>query len=120
MSKKSYKRLQNRLYREIKRRIEAEKLSNRVCFPSKTVNVETLTCRQVIPEKMRVALPTEYIKSEMARRLSVQLLAQNLIRFTERTEMYDSINMQMTEISAYLKVLRPETVSEEEAERTGR
>ena len=53
MSKKSYKRNQNRLYREIKRRIIAEQqLLRPVTFAKCERKIETLKVRNMVPEYM--------------------------------------------------------------------
>ena len=54
MSKKSYKRIQNRLYREIKRRIIVEnRLLKPVQFAKYEQKVETLKIRYVLPDHMK-------------------------------------------------------------------
>ena len=64
MSKKSYKRNQNRLYREIKRRMIAEQ---KFLWPVSIVKcerkIETLKVRNMVPEYMEQT--KEYIESEI-------------------------------------------------------
>jgi tRNA isopentenyl-2-thiomethyl-A-37 hydroxylase MiaE len=106
MSKKSFKKLQNRLYREIKRRIQAEAAAR---FPVPVVRVEskvdTLKIRRLVQaqEPLFNKGYTDYIRSEMARQMADSLLKEGYIEFRsgERDGLFDCI-----EVEARLKVVR--------------
>ena len=79
MSKKSYKRNQNRLYREIKRRIIAEQaLKFPVKFPAPVIeihrDIETLAVRNIVPNYL--VREIEFVKTEMANKLARKLVAE--------------------------------------------
>ena len=106
MSKKSYKRHQNRLYREIYRRILAE---NMLLKPMKVSmcerKVETLKIKRIIPNYM--AEHIEIVKSDMARQISNKLIAEGYVEFRNREPYKDTLIMDITEIEARLDVVRP-------------
>lgn len=106
MSNKSYKRHQNRLYREIHRRILAE---NMILKPM-TVSVcerkiETLKIKSIIPNYMLEQI--ELVKTDMARRISNKLIADGYVEFRSRELYKDTPIMDTTEIEARLDVVRP-------------
>ena len=102
MSKKSYKRNQNRLYREIHRRILAE---NKLIQPLKVSvcerKIETLKIRSIVPNYM--ANEIELIKNDMARKITNKLIADGYVEFfNSGTFAYDS-----QEIEARVDVVKP-------------
>lgn len=109
MSKKSYKRNQNRLYREIKRRMIAEAA---MMFPV-PVHIEhrnfvTLAVRNLIDKRMIPPNTTEYseyIKRDMAYQLANKLMDEGYISYFTSEEpagpIYDN-----AEIEARIKVVR--------------
>lgn len=105
MSKKSYKRHQNRLYREIHRRILAENmLLKPMKFSTCERKVETLKVRSIVPNYM--INETEFIKADMARRMTNKLIADNyVVFFTNGSFAYDS-----QEVEARLDVVKPMTL----------
>ena len=109
MSKKSYKRNQNRLYREIKRRIIAEqKIQNHIKFIKCEREIETLKINQIVPYHLEDHL--EIIKQDMAKQIARKLIADGYIIFN--THKYDyhlaenEIVTNVTEIEARLDVIR--------------
>lgn len=116
MSKKSYKRNQNRLYREIKRRIIAEqKIVEPVKITTCNLPVETLKIRSIIRnsnydgtcDKERL----EFTKHDMANKIAHKLLEDGYIVFqtfehddVEVSE--DEVILAHTEIEATLNVVR--------------
>ena len=103
MSKKSYKRNQNRLYREIKRRIIAEQAAK---FPVPVIeihrDIETLAIRNIVPNYFRCEI--EFIKTEMAYKLASKLVAEGFVEFLSRE--YEPI-ADVTEIEARICVVKP-------------
>lgn len=117
MSKKSYKRNQNRLYREIKRRILAEKLHERLIITQPKMirvnqDIETLKVRNIIPDYIEQTKEyLEYVKSNMAKQITQKLIADGYLKFN-----YDGRYIQITEdeevmdikeIEAMLNVVKP-------------
>ena len=109
MSKNSYKRNQNRLYREIKRRMIAEQAMK---FPV-PVNIEhrnfdTLVIRHLVDKRM---IPTntieysEYIKRNMAHQLADKLMDEGYITYYTM-ERPDEIIYDNAEIEARIMVVR--------------
>ena len=105
MSKKSYKRNQNRLYREIKRRIIAEQVLK---FPVPIVKVdrdiETLAIKNIVPN--RFISEIEFVKMDMANKIARKLIAEGFIEFSTDTNKYAPI-ADVTEIKAKICVARP-------------
>ena len=105
MSKKSYKRNQNRLYREIKRRIIAEQA---LMFPVPVIaihrDIETLAIRNIVPN--RLAREIEFVKAEMANKLARKLVAEGFVEFFSRENKYEPI-ADVTEIEARICVVKP-------------
>ena len=105
MSKKSYKRNQNRLYREIKRRIIAEQISN---FPVPVIkidrDIETLAIRNIVPNYL--VREIEFVKSDMANKLASKLVAEGFVEFFSSENKYAPI-ADATEIEARSSVVKP-------------
>ena len=105
MSKKSYKRNQNRLYREIKRRIIAEQALK---FPVPVIKVhrdiETLKIRNIVPNHLIREI--EFVKTDMANKLASKLVAEGFVEFFIGTNKYTPI-ADVTEIEARIRVVKP-------------
>lgn len=105
MSKKSYKRNQNRLYREIKRRIIAEQVMK---FPVPVVtiprDIETLVVRNLVPNYL--ISEVEFVKMDMANKLARKLVAEGLVEFFSSKNEYEP-TMDTTEIEARIYVAEP-------------
>ena len=80
MGKKSYKQLQNRLYREIKRRIIAEQ-SARVQLKLTVYDrkIDVIKARQLID--CGEMLPDEFVKKELVRIIANKLYEEGYIEF---------------------------------------
>ena len=89
MSKKSYKRNQNRLYREIKRRIIAEQAS-RMPVPVIEIHrdIETLAIRNIVPNYL--VREIEFVKTDMANKLARKLVAEGYVEFFSAMFVYVS------------------------------
>ena len=106
MSKKSYKRNQNRLYREIKRRILAEQmLFKPMKFATCERKIEILKIKNIVPYHM--AEHIEIVKTDMARKIANKLVAEGYVQFYNREPFYDVPISDTTEIEARLEVVRP-------------
>lgn len=83
MSKKSYKRNQNRLYREIKRRIIAEdNLLKPVRFEKCERKIETIKVRSIVPEYIEQTKEyIEFVKSDMAKQIVKKLVEDGYVKF---------------------------------------
>lgn len=102
MSKKSYKRNQNRLYREIKRRIAAEQaLKPPIPIVKIHRDIETLAIRNIVPNRF-VRDAIEFVKTDMARRIASKLVAEGYLEFFCRE--YPPI---AAEIEARICVVKP-------------
>lgn len=105
MSKKSYKRNQNRLYREIKRRIIAEQALK---FPVPIIeihrDIETLAIRNIISNDLVHEI--EFVKMEMANKLARKLVAEGFVEFFSSTNNYMGIG-DVTEMEARIRVVKP-------------
>ena len=105
MSKKSYKRNQNRLYREIKRRIIAEQV---VKFPVPVIeihrDIETLSIKNIV--HTRLLNEIEFVKTEMANKLASKLVAEGFVEFFRKENKYEPI-ADVTEIEARVCVVKP-------------
>lgn len=105
MSKKSYKRNQNRLYREIKRRIIAEQVAK---LPVPVIeihrDIETLAIRNIVPN--RLVNEIEFVKTEMANKLARKLVAEGFVEFFSRENKYEPI-ADTREIEARICVVKP-------------
>jgi len=113
MSKKSYKRNQNRLYREIKRRIIAEqRLLKPVRFTRCERKIETLKIRNIIPEYIEDKKEfIEYAKSDIARQITQKLISDGYLKFNYYGDYIpiatDEEVMDVKEIEAVLNVVQP-------------
>ena len=106
MSKKSYKRHQNRLYREIHRRILAENmLIKPMKFSVCERKIETIKIKSIIPNYM--AEHIEVIKTDAARQIANKLISDGYVEFLSREPYKDTLIMDITEIEARLDVVRP-------------
>ncbi len=104
MSKKSYKRNQNRLYREIKRRIIAEQALKRpVPVIEVHRDIETLAIRSIVPDYL--AHEIEFVKKEMAIEIAKKLIDEGLVEFFSTTNEYTLI--EGTEIEARFCAVKP-------------
>ena len=105
MSKKSYKRNQNRLYREIKRRIIAEQALK---FPVPVIEVhrdiEMLKIRRIVPSYLIHEI--EFVKTDMANRIARKLVAEGFVEFFISENKYAPID-DATEIEARIRVAKP-------------
>lgn len=106
MSKKSYKRNQNRLYREIKRRIIAEQALK---FPVPVIeihrdDIETLAIKHIV--HTRLLNEIEFVKMEMPNRLARKLVAEGFVEFFSRENKYEPM-ADVAEIEARIRVLKP-------------
>ncbi len=113
MSKKSYKRMQNRLYREIKRRIIAENsLSRPVRLIKCERNIETIRVKNIIPDYLQDTKEyIEVVRSDIANQITEKLIKDHYIKFDCYKKCYhtaeDEIIMNVSEIEATLNVVRP-------------
>lgn len=113
MSKKSYKRNQNRLYREIKRRIIAEhRLLRPVTVAKCERKIETLKVINIVPEYMEQTKEViEYIKNDMARQMIRRLIDNGYVQykyFGEYQRIADDEEVKdVKEIEAILNVVKP-------------
>lgn len=112
MSKKSYKRNQNRLYREVKKRIIAEQA---LMFPVPVIevprNIETLAIKNVIPnylirENEFVNGMAEFVKIDMANKLARKLVAEEFVEYFSSENKYEPM-ADVTEIEARIYVVKP-------------
>ena len=105
MSKKSYKRNQNRLYREIKRRIIAEQAA-KIHVPVIEIHrdIETLAIRSIVPNYL--ARKIEFVKTDMANKLASKLVAEGFVEFFSSENKYGPI-VDVTEIEARIYVAKP-------------
>lgn len=105
MSKKSYKRNQNRLYREIKRRIIAEQALK---FPVPVIethrNIETLAIRNIVPNHL--VREIEFVKMDMANKLARKLVAEGFVEFFSSENKYTPVT-DAIEIEARINVVKP-------------
>lgn len=106
MSKKSYKRNQNRLYREIKRRIIAEQA---LMFPQVPVieihrDIETIAIKNIVHSRFLNEI--EIVKKEMVNKLARKLVADGFVEFSISTNKYEPIP-DVKEIEARICVVKP-------------
>lgn len=113
MSKKSYKRNQNRLYREIKRRIIAEnKLLKPVQFVKHEQKAETIKIRRTLPDFIEQTKEyIEFVKSDMAKQIVKKLVDDGYVKFNYSGN-YNRIAddeevMNISEIEARVCVVKP-------------
>ena len=108
MKKKTYKQMQNRLYREIKRRILAERpLMKPVQFVKCERKIDTIKIESMIPHYIAAYEDAEiFIKQDFARKIVNKLIADGYIEFRSAYEPASSIP-NCTRIEARLDVLKP-------------
>ena len=105
MSKKSYKRNQNRLYREIKRRIIAEqKLLKPVQFVKCERKYETIKVKHMVPD-YQLSYMSE-IRYQMANQIAKHLLEDGYIEFRSRSFAPYELVKDHTEVKARLEVFK--------------
>ena len=109
MKKRTYKQMQNRLYREIKRRMIAEQAMK---FPVPVHiehrNFDTLAVRHYIDKRMippNGAEFTEHIKRDMAHQLANKLMDEGYIRYYTKESPCEPI-LDNAEIEARIMVVR--------------
>ena len=113
MSKKSYKRNQNRLYREIKRRIIAEdRLLKPVRFVKCERKIETIKIRSIVPEYLEQTKEhIEFVKSDMTKQIVKKLVEDGYVKFNYSGDYHciteDEEVMNISEIEATLNVVKP-------------
>ena len=110
MKKKTYKQMQNRLYREIKRRIEAEK---RIMIPMEVRTdgrqIDTIAVRNMVPCRVCTKDKIVFVKSIMANKIATKLLADQYITFCSYENHYAPA-IDTIEIEARLDVVKPKEV----------
>ncbi len=104
MSKKSYKRNQNRLYREIKRRIVAEQAS-KISVPVIEIHrdIKTLAIRNIVPSHL-LDREIEFVKTDMANKIARKLIAEGFVEFFSSENKYEP---DTAEIEARISVVKP-------------
>ena len=109
MKKRTYKQMQNRLYREIKRRMMLEQtLKIPVPIHIEHRNFDTLAIRHLVYKR---AVPpntteyTEYIKRDMAHQMADKLMDEGYISYYTREEPHEPI-LDYVEIEARIRVVR--------------
>jgi hypothetical protein len=116
MSKKSYKRNQNRLYREIRRRIIAEnELLKPVQFIKYDQKVATIKIRSMLPELPDYIEQTkdyiEFLESDMTKKIVEKLVEDGYIKFNYSGDYHriadDEEVMNISEIEARICVVKP-------------
>ena len=113
MSKKSYKRNQNRLYREIKRRIIAEdRLLKPVRFGKCERKIETIKIRSIVPEYIEQTKEyIECVKLDMTKGIVEKLIEDGCIKFNYFGDYHriaeDEEVKNISEIEAKLYVVMP-------------
>lgn len=108
MSKKSYKRNQNRLYREIKRRIVAEnKLLMPIKYEVRNCKIDTIATREKIKKFGMPDYMIDFDKKDMTYRIADKLREDGYIVFyTKKPD--DDFLLDYVEIEARLNVVREE------------
>lgn len=105
MSKKSYKKLQNRLYREIKRRMLLEKLPMNKKILATTRPIETLRVKGIYPEEIINTDYEGYARRKLAERITDKLFDDGYITvYTRRNPFFHE---RYAEYEAILMVVRP-------------
>ena len=109
MKKQTYKQMQNRLYREIKRRMIAEQAMK---FPVPVHiehrNFDTLAIRHLVDKRaipVNTAEYSEYIKRDMAHQLADKLMDEGYISYFTR-EKTNELIYDNAEIEARIMVVR--------------
>lgn len=109
MSKKSYKQIQNRLYREIKRRIIAE---NNVHYKFVGTKYDTIKIEKLMHYDEFFAFPDyeKIIRKEMAKAIASELDSKGYIKYYNSQGFADEAIHDYVRLGAILKV----AVTEEE------
>ena len=109
MKKRTYKQMQNRLYREIKRRMIAEQtMKFTVPIHIEHRNFDTLAIRRLVDNRtipVNTAEYSEYIKRDMAHQLADKLMAEGYISYFTREELNEPL-FDNAEIEARINVVR--------------
>lgn len=109
MKKKTYKQMQNRLYREIKRRMMLEQaLKIPVPVHIEHSNFDTLAIRHLVDKRMipqNTTEYTEYIKRDMANQMADKLMEEGYISYYTIEEPHEPI-FDYAEIEARIRVVR--------------
>lgn len=116
MKKKTYKQMQNRLYREIKRRIIAEQVSKFLVpvIERNDARIETLEIRNIVPKFL--AQQTEFVKTDMANKIASKLVANGFVEFYSSSGPFYSPMENVMEIRARVKVVKPLPQNESKGE----
>ena len=113
MSKKTYKHIQNRLYREIKRRIIAEnRLIEPVRFIKHEQKVDTIKINNILPNHIdQTKEYIEFVKSDMANQIVKKLVEDGYIKFNYYGNYHriadDEEVKIISEIEARIYVVKP-------------
>ena len=113
MSKKSYKRNQNRLYREIKRRIIAEdRLLKPIRFVKCDRTIETIKTRSILPDYIEQTKEyIEFVKSDMTKQIVKKLVEDGYVKFNYSGNYHriadDEEVMHISEMEARICVAKP-------------
>ena len=107
MSKKAYKRNQNRLYREIKRRIAAEQVLKMPVTVKEVIHsdIKTIAIRRIVPN-YSIHDDIEFMKTAMVNKLARKLVAEGFVEFISSKNNYEPI-ADVTEIEARICVVKP-------------
>ena len=108
MKKRTYKQMQNRLYREIKRRMMLERMPVPICKIEQR-KIETMAmCYRIDNYKIKQIGPDydEFVKREIAFNICDKLLEQGYFIFKTQTDSYGPID-DYTEIMGKIDVVRP-------------
>jgi len=112
MSKKSYKRNQNRLYREIKRRIIAEnKILKPVQFIKCDRKIDTIKIKNILPDYIEQTKEyIEFVKSDMTKEIVKKLVEDDYTKFNYSGKYHhiadDKEVMNISEIEARICVVK--------------
>ena len=106
MKKKTYKQMQNRLYREIKRRIIAE---NRNTLTANYIakSIDTLAVRQIIERRTYLCVDESVIKRNIAHMITDKLYDENYFEFHTKDYHFMPVTDTM-EIECRIRVVKPE------------
>jgi len=113
MSKKSYKRNQNRLYREIKRRIIAE---SKILKPIQLIKydrkIDTIKIKNILPNYIEQTKEyIEFVKSDMTEGIVKKLVEDGYIKFNYSGDYHHIADMEevmnISEIEAMINVVKP-------------
>ena len=109
MKKRTYKQMQNRLYREIKRRMIAEQaMKFTVPIHIEHRNFDTLAIRRLVDKRMippNTAEYTEYIKRDMAHQLADKLMDEGYVSYYTKETPCEPVS-DYAEIEARIRVVR--------------